>query len=116
MPIFGPERRLIAALSSPAAAKPCAKLPQLSRGRLMPRSFCSAISSRYRRRVGFERSMIRSVTAAIVEFKAIATSLVPADAVALGQGDRGGGSPGTGTIGARHHALLGPGPSDATDP
>src|SRR5258706_7812802 len=61
--------------------------------------------------------MMRSVTAAILESRAMdAPLLVPADAVALRQRDRGGRPPGPGGIGARSDPLLRPGGADAIDP
>src|SRR5947209_18212883 len=60
--------------------------------------------------------MIRSVTAAIVGFRAMSISLVPADAVPLGQCDRGGWAPSAGRIGSRGHPLLRPGGADSINP
>src|SRR3990170_2442043 len=124
MPMLGPASVRIGSLSSPAAANPWAKLPHDMRGRLMPRSFCSAISSRYRRRLGFDRSMIRSVTRATVALSVIVFDscggprllLVPADPVALGQRNRGGRSPGAGGIRPRCQPRLRPGGADGVDP
>src|SRR5579872_1883105 len=109
IPMFGPARWLIASLSSPAAAKPWAKLPQLRRGRLIPRSFCSAMRSRYGRRVGFDRSMMRSVTAPTVELIVIwALLFVPADAVTLRERDCRRWAPCSGRVGPRRHAFFRP--------
>src|SRR5690348_6207034 len=58
--------------------------------------------------------MIRSVTAAIVEFSAIL--FVPADAVAFGQRDRGRRPPGARRLSPWRDPLLGPGITDAVNP
>src|SRR5947209_8148754 len=117
MPMFGPARWLIASLSSPDAAKPCAKLPHERRGRLIPRSFCSAIKSRYRRRLDLDRSMILSVTFAMVGLSVTSRPLlVPADAVALGKSYCGRRTPSARRIGPRRHPLLRPGGADPVDP
>src|SRR5438874_13739909 len=117
MPMLGPLKWLIACLSSRAAAKPWAKLPQLRRVRLIPRSFCSAMRPRWRVRIAFERSMIRSVTRETFELRGMSRPLlVPADAVALRQRNRRRGAPRSGRIGSWSHALVGPGGADAVDP
>src|SRR5215510_1694341 len=92
-------------LSSPDAARTWARFAHASLPRAGSTSLRLRVRSRYSPRAAAERPPIRSVTSATTSFSFWAiVLLVPAVAVALGERDRGRGSPGAGRI--RLHQLA----------
>src|SRR3546814_20847533 len=112
MPMFMALPDFMMGLSSPLAAKPCARLPQESCVRLIPASRPRLMRSRYLVRACALRFTIRSVTAAMVEFR----SVMPTRSIPFDKSNGRGRTPVPRGIFYRLHISGGPAMMDAVDP